>query len=326
MNKHFGLGRGRANGHVIRRRAMNALAVAARLLLVFGLCFLILQPLLSKISISFMSEKELYDTTVINIPRQPILSNYKLVAELMSYSKSFFNSIWVSTVVAVLQTMAATLVGYGFARFKFPFQKLLFGLVLLTIVIPPQTILTSLYLYFRYFDLFGLMTLIWGGPINLLNTVSPYLLMVTGCMGLKSGLYIYLLRQFFRGMPKELEEAAYVDGSNALRTFASIMLPDALPMITSCFLFAFVWQWTDSFYATLFFRNVPLMAVSLGALTERFRNYWVVSLGMVGLPPLSLLQVVLSTGTLMTVGPLLLIYMFAQRGFVESVSTSGIKG
>jgi multiple sugar transport system permease protein len=305
---------------------MEWTVAVSRGILLFGLCFLILQPLLSKISISFMAERELYDSTVINVPREPTLDNYRLVSYLMTYSKAVVNSLWVSALVALLQTFAATLVGYGFARFKFPFQRLLFGLVLFTIVIPPQTLLTSLYLYFRYFDLFGLMTFLTGGPVNMLNTIYPYLLMVSGCMGLKSGLYIYLLRQFFRGMPKELEEAAYVDGSGAFRTFSVIMLPDALPMVTSCFLFAFVWQWTDAFYATLFFRNVTLVSVSLASLTEVFRNYWVRGMGNAGLPAPSLLQVMQSTGTLMTVGPILLIYLFAQRGFVESVSKSGIKG
>jgi multiple sugar transport system permease protein len=145
-------------------------------------------------------------------------------------------------------------------------------------------------------------------------------------MGLKSGLYIYLLRQFFRSMPKELEEAAYVDGSNAFRTFATIMLPDALPMITSCFLFAFVWQWTDSFYATLFFRQVPLVSVALTSIAERFGGYWANDLGNPGAAPVALSQVVISTGTILVIGPILFIYLFAQRGFVESVSKSGIKG
>ena len=309
-----------------RRKTGKMIFSVLRGLLVFGLCFLIVQPLLSKVSISFMTESDLYDSTVINIPREPTLDNYSLVYELMNYGKSLFNSIWISTIVAILQVMAATLVGYGFARFNFPFKKLLFGLVLLTIIVPPQTILTSLYLSFRYFDVFGLVTLIRGEPINMLNTILPYLLMVSGVMGLKSGLYVYLMRQFFRGMPRELEEAAYVDGSNAFKTFYMIMLPNATPMMVSCFLFAFVWQWTDSFYSSLFFRDVPLVAVSLGALADRFGGYWTSTMGMAGIPPASLVQVILAAGVLLTIGPIIGIYLFAQKGFIESVSKSGIKG
>ena len=77
-------------------------------------------------------------------------------------------------------------------------------------------------------------------------------------MGLKNGLYIYMIRQFFRNIPKEMEEAAYVDGCGMLETFVKIMLPDAKPILTSCFLFAFVWQWTDSFYSKMFLGNIKL--------------------------------------------------------------------
>jgi multiple sugar transport system permease protein len=314
------------NIYVLKRRSVGWLVAFLRMVLVLGLCFLILQPLLSKVSMSFMPFGELNDATVINVPRQPTLEHYTLTAYLMQYQRTLLNSIWVSLLVAVIQVFAATVVAYGFARFTFPFKRLIFGLVLFMIVVPPQTIMTSLYMYFRFFDIFGIITLITGQPMNLLNTVAPYLLMLAGCMGLKSGLYIYLLRQFFRGMPKELEEAAYVDGSGAFRTFFSIMLPDALPMVTSCFLFAFVWQWTDDFYAKLFFRGVPMLAGAVSNLGERYVGYLANTLNVLGSAPPEHISILTSAGTLMTIGPILLVYLVAQRGFVESVSKSGIKG
>lgn len=313
------------NSFVVKRKIIGFTISLLRGLLLFGLCFLILQPLLSKISFSFMTEQDLYDPTVINIPRSPTLDNYRVVADLMSYTRALASTVYYSTLIALLQTLSATVVAYGFARFQFPLKRLLFGLVLFTIIIPPQTFLTSLYLNFQFFDVFGIIRLIMGQPLNLLNTTAPYMLMALGCMGLKSGLFVYLLRQFFRNMPKELEEAAYVDGAGTFRTFWNIMLPGAVPMITSCFLFAFVWQWTDSFYSTLFLRNVSLLSISIGALAERFNNYWIEVLGMGGLPPASLVSFIISTGTLMVIGPVLLMYLFAQRGFVESIAKSGIK-
>ena len=80
------------------------------------------------------------------------------------------------------------------------------------------------------------------------------------CMGLKNGLYIYMMRQYFKGIPTSLEEAAYVDGCGTFHTFVKIMLPDAMPTIASCFLFSFVWQWTDIFYTRLF---LPSTAMSI---------------------------------------------------------------
>lgn len=124
----------------IKKKTMSTIISILRALLLIGLCFMILQPLFNKISVSFMSRTDLYDSTVINIPRDPTLENYKVVSNLMNYSKALVTTLLVSTLVAILQVASSTVVGYGFARFKFPFKKLLFGFVLLTIVIPPQTI------------------------------------------------------------------------------------------------------------------------------------------------------------------------------------------
>ena len=93
--------------------------------------------------------------------------------------------------------------------------------------------------------------------------------MSAGCMGLKNGLYIFMIRQYFRNIPKELEEAAYVDGCGTLKTFVRIMLPDAKPILTSCFLFAFVWQWTDKFYSKMFLGNIKLLSTQLAMIADR---------------------------------------------------------
>ena len=149
-------------------------------------------------------------------------------------------------------------------------------------------------------------------------------MMCMGCMGLKSGLYIFMLRQFFRNIPKELEEAAYVDGCGKLRTFLRIMLPDAKPILTSCFLFSFVWQWTDSYYAKLFLGKIRLLPKALTGLVGRLGDYYqAVTTG--ALPSAAYEQALIATGLLMTIIPLLLIYVVAQKGFVESLSQSGIK-
>ena len=121
--------------------------------------------------------------------------------------------------------------------------------MLLTLIVPPQMIMIPLYLSFRYFDPLGLLP---GNGINLLNSYWPFALTSATAMGMRNGLFIYIMRQYFRGMPAELEEAAYVDGAGALRTFFQVMLPSAVPVMVIVFLFSFVWQWNDDFYSTLF--------------------------------------------------------------------------
>ena len=300
-----------------------------RAVLLFGLCFLILQPLLDKISVSFMEQQDLYDSTVISIPRHFTLGNYVLTEELLTFWNSLFQTLGIVLVSSALQVAACTLAGYGFARYKFPLKKFWFMCVILIIIIPPQTIMSSLYLNFRFFDIFGLIRLISGSPVNLLDSVAGFWLLSATGMGLKSGLYIFMLRQYFRGMPKELEEAAWVDGCGRFKTFIRIMLPDAAPMLTSCFLFSFVWQWTDSFYATLFLSNYNMLSINLGGLAERLGLWWGAMHSATSITftvaPVGYTQAIIATGMLMCLAPLILLYLVAQKAFVESLSQTGIK-
>jgi multiple sugar transport system permease protein len=301
-----------------------------RAVLLFGMCFLIIQPLLDKLSVSFMEQQDLYDSTVISIPRNFTFGNYKLVVELINFWSSIFWTLLIVIISAALQVAACTLAGYGFARYKFPLKNFWFMCVMLIIVVPPHTIMASLYLNFHFFDIFGLFRLILGEPVNLLSNVTGFWLLSATGMGLKSGLYIFMLRQYFRGMPKELEEAAWVDGCGKFKTFISIMVPDATPMLTSCFLFSFVWQWTDSFYTTLFLKNYKMLATGLGAIAERFSQWWALTNSVSGAAvastaPVGYTQAIIATGVLMSLAPLILLYLVAQKAFVESLSQTGIK-
>ena len=158
-----------------------------RAILLFGMCFMIIQPILNKFSFSFMAEKDLYDTTIIVVPKHFSLSNWRVATLLLDYKKTLINTIWVSIVVSIIEVFVCSLVGYGFSRFQFPLKKFWFFCVILIIVIPPQTISTSLFLHFRYFKFFG-------KTLNLRGSMAPYLMMCFGCMGLKNGLYIFMIR------------------------------------------------------------------------------------------------------------------------------------
>ncbi|MCR5203491.1 MAG: carbohydrate ABC transporter permease [Lachnospiraceae bacterium] len=320
-----------SNGYLLQKRVMKVAISIIRAILLFGLCFLILQPVLNKISVSFMEERDLYDPIVVSIPRHFTIENYTISAnpEIMDYTVSLRNSFIVSLTIAILQIAMCTLVGYGFARFKFPFKKFWFAMVILIIVIPPQTISSSLYLHFRFFDIFGIIEAINGEALNLRSSFIPYYLISAGCMGLKNGLYIYMVRQYFRNIPVDLEEAAYIDGCGTLKTFVRIMLPQAKPIITSCFLFAFVWQWTDSFYAKLFFQSVKLVSTQLSKIVASLSVFIARVQGGGSAQPATITLArsnqILSTGTLMIVFPVIFLYLFCQRQFVESIASTGIK-
>ncbi len=319
--------RNRKSGGYLLKKTMRQRAYSLiRALLLFGLCFMILQPILDKISVSFMAESDLYDSTIVVIPRHLSLANYQLASQLMLYGKALINTLWVCLMVSVFQIAACTLVGYGFARFDFPLKRLWFACVVLVIIIPPQTISSSLYLHFRFFDMFGLISALNSGQkLNLRGSITPYLMMCLTCMGLKNGLYIYMIRQFFTSIPKSLEEAAYVDGCGTFKTFWRVILPDATPILVSCFLFSFVWQWTDVFYSNLFLGGSTLLSMQVSGLGERLSQYVSLTLGVPGGASMAYMQQIISTGTLMVIAPLVLLYIFAQRGFVQSISLTGIK-
>lgn len=313
----------KSGGYLLRRKTGTVLFKVCRALLLFGLCFLILQPLINKLSLSFMEQQDLYDPTVVSIPRHFTTDNYKIMNLLMSFWPSLLQTVIISGLIATLQVLACTLTGYGFARFNFPLKKLWFACVMLVIVVPPQTILAPLYLNFRFFDVFGIIKLITGEPLNLLNGIAGLALLAVTGMGLKSGLYIFMMRQYFRGVPKELDEAAQIDGCGKLRTFLVIMLPDAKPMITSCFLFAFVWQWTDSLYTSFFLTKYEVLSIKLVGVADKMLDYFFHAYG--GSIPAAYTQTIIATGMLACLAPLILLYLFAQKAFVESLSQTGIK-
>ena len=171
--------RNEASGGMLLNVTMKKYAISIfRAILLFGMCFMILQPILNKISLSFMAEKDLYDTSIVIIPKNFSVNNWKISMYLLDYTKSLINTIWVSLLVSAIEVVMCTFVGYGFSRFNFPLRRFWFFCVILLIVIPPQTLSTSLYLHFRYFKFFG-------APLNLKGTMLPYIMMCFTCMGLK---------------------------------------------------------------------------------------------------------------------------------------------
>ncbi len=302
------------------RKLGNFMSKLIRMLVILGICYVILMPLLTKISSSFMMERDLYDQTVRWIPRNPTLENYKLVWSYMKYPEAFKNSLTLALIVSTLQLISCTIVGYGFGRFSFPGSKVLFGLVVFTLIVPPQMIMIPLYLNFRYFDLFGLLP---DGGINLLGTRWPFILTSITATGLRNGIFIYILRQFFRGMPRDLEDAAYVDGAGPFRTFYRIMLPGAVPAMVIVFLFAFVWQWNDYFLTNIFLSGTTMLPITLEGLLFSASGYMVGGSAMLTGQYASLIN---NTGMLLFMLPLLVLYAFMQRYFIESIERTGLVG
>ena len=278
--------------------------IILRFIIVFGICFTIIYPYIVKGIVSFMSTNDIVDSTVMFIPREGSTYFIEKAVVTMEYWTAMLNTALLSLAAAGCTLIVSTMVGYGFARFKFIGKNLLFFMVILTLIIPAQTIMIPLYSRFKWFFL--------G---DLTNTFWPIVILALTGLGLKNGLYIYMMRQFFRGMPKELEMSAYIDGAGHFRTFFSIMLPNASNMMITIFLFAFTWQWTDTTYNTMLFPKLKILTNTVLNVTKTAENVAVDTTQQ---------QALADTASLLLILPLLLVFLVAQKYFIPSIERSGL--
>jgi len=255
----------------------------------------------------------------------------EIALDYLKYTHSFWLTLKLASVNSIIQVIVSAIVAYGFARFKFPGKKLLFTFVLITIIVPVQTYIMSQYVDFRYFNFFGLGTL-FGVDTNLLNSEWTFWLPSMFGVGLKSGLFIYIMRQFFLGMPKDLEEAATIDGCGPVRTFAQIMMPNAMVSCLTVFLFSFVWNWNDYFTAsTMFPQGIKAMAdgVTVSGVKPLsvmlFNTYDLGTIQFASTETINLAYVK-NAAALLAIGPLVIVFLAAQNFFIESIDRVGIKG
>lgn len=215
-----------------------------------------------------------------------------------------------------LTALTAAFAGYGFAKFRFRGKTLVFFLVILSIVVPPQTIMMSLYSKFRYFDVFGLFQATAGVSGNLTDTFLPTALLSATGFGFRGGLFIFLMRQFYLGIPKELMEAAYVDGANVYRSYFSIVFPLGRSLMITVFLLSFSWTWTDTFYANIFMQGTNLVSQLVSRVTTMDADVAHIITNGVNL----------NAATMLTLLPLLVIFIVGQKFMVEGIERSGLVG
>lgn len=296
-----------------------------RLVLIIGLSFVILYPIIQKISTSIKDKADMYSPIVVFIPENYTLDNFKQAIAIMDYWETLVNTIGLSTMTTILTAVSCAFAGYAFARLKFKGSNLLFAGVILTILVPPTTILIPIYMNLKDFTLLGLVPLLTGGKsINLLDSYWPFILTSITANSLKAGLYIFIFRQFFRGIPKEVEEAAYIDGAGIGSTFLRIMLPNAIPSIITVLLFSFVWQWNDSFFTTTYLTSSKVMSTQLTSLPYNLQI--MLEGGATTNKDPFFMSMVQDTGILLAILPLVIMYLFVQRYFVESIERTGIVG
>ncbi len=285
--------------------------------LLLGFAYIILYPFLFKILSSFMSDNDLYNVLVELIPMEWTLERYTDILRFSDYFKAMGSTFMFSVIVAVGATFSAAFVGYGLAKFKFPLAKLTMVLVVVSMMIPIASLSIPLYSTFRFFDFFGIIKAISGSPLNLTDSVWPMLLLSFTGLSFRAGIFIILLRQYYAGVPNELIEAAYVDGSGVMNTFFRIILPMARSMLVVVFALSFAWEWTDTFYYSILNSTTGTLSqlvLELNSLlvSPELRDY-----------SSSINQ---NAGAILAILPLLLFYVLLQKQIIQGIERSGIVG
>lgn len=264
-------------------------------LIILSLLFLF--PLFYLVTRSLMSPNEIYTQPPVFLPKTPQWDNYSVAWNRAPFLLFLGNTLLIVVLQLIGTTTSAALCGFGFARLRFPGRNLIFAFVLATVMLPQTVTLIPLYIIFHD----------WGW----LNTFLP--LTVPSFFG-GGAFNIFLFRQFFLTLPRELDEAALIDGANAWQIFLRIILPLSVPAITVVATLTFIASWTDLFGPIIFLNQPSNWTLAQGVFSV-FKNTY-------GLPQV---QYIAAMGILLVIPPLLL-YAFVQRYLLEGIALTGLKG
>ncbi len=263
------------------------------ILLALSVVFLI--PFLWSLSASFKGLLQVYAIPPVWIPKPIHWENYIRIFKLLPLLRFFWNTIVITTLSLVGQIFSASLVAYAFARLRWPLRDFFFFLLLGTMMLPTQVTLIPQFLLYQY--------------LGWMDTYLP--LIVPHFLGI-SAFSIFLLRQFFKSVPLELEEAARIDGSSFFRTFWTIILPLSKPALATIVILTFIQKWNEFMPPLIYLQTYEKFPVSLGI--NMFKDVYS-----------SLPHYIMATSMLALV-PILVLFFVAQKYFVKGIMLSGLKG
>lgn len=331
------LRKGRLTKYAVQKKVKQILSMTFRYVILICLSFVVITPLWNLVRDAFTAPAMLGDKSTSWIPQQlsTIFLDIARTRSLMDYWPSLLYTVSTTLVLTILQVLSTGLAAYSFARLKFKGSNILFFFVVLTIVVPSDAIMLAQYAAFRNFDIFGLIGLIngTGTGLNLIGKpASQFVLAGTG-MGVKSGLYIYFMRQAVRGLPISVEEAAHVDGAGFLRTFFSIVVPSMSGSILTVSVLSFLWNYTDTYYTGLLNPNTHQLAYQYAQLQGNVR--WFIDdaakankdwINVINASDPFMQTASISACAILVVAPLLIMYAFVQKRFVQGAARSGLGG
>ena len=316
--------RKKLTGLQLKRKAGNVIANIARYVFLLSVGYVILYPMFSMISVSLKTEEAFMDATAFWIPSEITFDHFVHAFSVLKYKDSVVTTLLVEVVSAALEVISCGVVAYGFARFEFRGKRICEFILLAQILIPMQVYIVSILTTYVSFDIFGILGAFYRATgidlrFRLYNTYFTMYLPSILAVGIKAGIMIYIYKQFFKGFPKELEEAASVDGAGPIKTFIKIMIPSSGVVILTVSIFALIWHWNDFQIAMMYFdRNHPLAVMladieNLLSINNQWTS-WVVK------------DAVKMASCVIFILPVLIVYLLVQNKFIRSIDKVGITG
>lgn len=326
-------------------------------ILLIGISYVFLFPIIRMISLSFMTRNDLLSPEVSWIPSGLTFNNFVVsnhVLQLLppswfapgmtfldrmlgtfSNPGNLFKSLFNMGQLAVIQTVIAALTGFAFARYNFKFKNLLFGMLLLSFIIPlpmvtvPRIMMISNLqenIWIPIYDaLFANNFLSGFFSRALFSTLVPQIIFSFFGQGINSAILVLIFYNFFKMIPMSLDEAARIDGASSFQVFWHIYVKLVLPIILIVFLFSFIWNWNDIYTATIYYQSGnPLIVMRLSLFDSVFAEQAAGAPGDVGIGLIN--EGYKSAATFLSILPLLIIYSVAQKQFIEGIERTGMTG
>ncbi len=296
----------------------------ARYVVLISFSYMLIYPIAFMVSTALKTTVDYYDPTVQWIPKLLTLENFKYAIQAINYGGSLMSTLLNEIGAAFIEIVSCMIAAYGLSRFNIRGQKILFIAMIVTILIPFPMVLVPTYVSYRHFDVFGILQFL-GNLIgtelrpSLLDSPLAFWLPSLFAVGLKGGMFIYIYCQFFKSLPRELEEAAWMDGAGPFRTFTSIIVPSSTSAVITVSLFSVVWHWNDYYLAQMYLSKDYPLGVQL------INIYSLTQAGVEGITDMNQGSVIMAAAFLV-IAPLIVFYIFVQKSFIESVATSGIVG
>lgn len=312
----------------ITRKTTKFIYSFFRLIILLSIGYIIIYPLFYMIVTSLISGDAYRNSTRVWIPTSfNIAQNYSIAAGTLDYFNSILKTFKTEIISAVMQIASCAVAAYGFGRFNFKGKKIFLAMFFISILVPDMMMLIPRMVNFSRLDFLGLLGLfnkLTGVDLrpDITNTSWTFWLPSLFGVGLRSGVLIFIYMQFFKGLPRELEEAAWVDGAGPIRTFLQIAIPSSGVVILTVSVFSLIWHWNDSLLSSMYMTKDYPLSVMLSQFGINILQKYQIEFNSNDPESASIAM----AACVLFVTPMLVFYMIVQHWFIESIDRVGITG